>query len=121
MAKGSRGGKRGGGNVSASKEMSQYNFSGTEKQVAWANDIVGGAWGTIERNFNNARANAEKYPSEREFFKSDAATWLQVASGYRDATHGITSAKQIIDERGRYDSSAVIRAFNALSQRKKGR
>ena len=101
--------------------MKQYNLTGSEKQIAWATDILNSGWGTIERNIARCAESAEKWPTEAAMFDADAALWNEIRAAYGEATKNITTAREVIDRRKQLDGDAVVNAFNVMTMQRQAR
>jgi hypothetical protein len=90
-------------------------LKGSEKQKAWATQIITDARNTIARNIALANERKAQYPSEAAMFDDEIAIWEDLQKQYEAVITPITDAAVIIDKRNAIDASAVIRLFNQIS------
>ena len=88
-------------------------LKGTEKQVAWAEDIIREARETISRNIENIKnlqaEYTEKYGEEFKNFRQDEVEAFEKCGESLEAMlAGIDSASKIIDMRSKLSSGNIL-------------
>ena len=80
-------------------------LKGSEKQVAWAEDIIAGARGTIKANIDNIKAQQEKY--NMKFRQDELEAYEKCKESLETLLAGIDSAAKIIDLRYKISGRAI--------------
>lgn len=86
--------------------MESKTLKGTEKQVAWAEDIIASARGTIKTNIENIKAQQEKYNCK--FKQDELEAYEKCSESLETLLAGIDSASKIIDMRYKISGGAII-------------
>jgi ethanolamine utilization protein EutP (predicted NTPase) len=89
-------------------------LKGSEKQKAWATQIITDARNTIARNIALANERKAQYPTEAAMFDEEIAIWEDLQRQYEAIITPITDAAVIIDKRNMLDASAVMGYFSAM-------
>lgn len=112
-------GSSGGGSGSASSAKMPA-LTGSEKQIAWANEIRAGFLNAADANVRNAQRDRSLGTAVKGY--EGTAISVEAAKQVRkDAVkmmQGVTSAKQIIENRGRLTQDFLTRAGNAWDRGK---
>jgi hypothetical protein len=90
-------------------------LKGSEKQKAWATQIITDARNTIARNIALANERKAQYPSEAAMFDDEIAIWEDLQKQYEAVITPITDAAVIIDKRKALDANAVMSLYNQIS------
>jgi hypothetical protein len=86
-------------------KMASIKFTGSEKQIAWANDIINGAMRTIDANI--ALFTARKQETGWSGYDKTIRAYEQVKTDYEGFVAKLdgTEAKTVIENRYRLDSN----------------
>lgn len=95
-------------------------LKGTEKQVAWAEDIIREARETIKRNIEIEKAEEEKN-NVPGFFAIEIACFEECGKSLEQMLSGINEASKIIDMRYRLSSGAILKMVNDEVCRRRNR
>ena len=90
-------------------------MTGSDKQIAWAKQIINDALGTINRNISRVTEHIEKYDMQDEQIYLD--TWLAAKNQYENVilkTPEAQDASWIIDNRKRMDPIAIIHQVDMI-------
>lgn len=82
-------------------------LKGTEKQVAWANEIRDSAVNTITRNIELCKERNKKHP---DMCAVELQVWLELKEALFAKIKNIDSAAEIIDMRYRLDPRRILDA-----------
>lgn len=130
--------KTGSGEVVAFNAAS-LPIKGSEKQVAWAQDIIQTAFDTIDVNIKRMEEQNKKeiagfkqrHPSSKmtaelkSRITADNDAWIAAAKEYRSASAQNFSkmseipAKQVIDSRYNFSGEVILRSINYNAEQKK--
>lgn len=113
-----------GGNSGMSKGYGNYRvnassmpkLSGSEKQVSWANQIRESAINTVNKNIERA-LNEEKRSGVNGLFRNKIKAFEEIGRQLEGGFKGKTSASWIIENRGQFSSSRILRIANEMAQR----
>lgn len=113
-----------GGNSGMSKGYGNYRvnassmpkLSGSEKQVSWANQIRENAINTVNKNIERA-LNEEKRSGVNGLFRNKIKAFEEIGRQLEGGFKGKTSASWIIENRGQFSSSRILRIANEMAQR----
>lgn len=113
-----------GGNSGMSKGYGNYRvnassmpkLSGSEKQVSWANQIRESAINTVNKNIERA-LNEEKRSGLNGLFRNKIKAFEEIGRQLEGGFKGKTSASWIIENRGQFSSSRILRIANEMAQR----
>lgn len=114
-------------------------IKGSEKQVAWAQDIIQSAFDTIDANIKRTEEQNKKeiagfkqrHPSSKmtaelkSRITADNDAWIAAAKEYRSASAQNFSemneipAKQVIDSRYNFSGEMILRSINYNAEQKK--
>lgn len=91
-------------------KMKIVNLNGTEKQNAWAQDIIDNSFATIKANVENCKKENEKHGKDifgariaaYERIETELKTMLETLEGKVENT-----AKYIIENRNKFDSRSI--------------
>lgn len=137
--------KRGSGSsVRAGGGMTAFNaaslpIKGSEKQVAWAQDIIQSSFDTIDVNIKRLQEQNKKeiagfkqrHPDSKmtaelkSKITADNDAWIAAAKEYRSASvqnfAGMKEipAKQVIDSRYNFSGEVILRSINYNAEQKK--
>ena len=76
-------------------EQTYPELTGTEKQIAWANDIRNGVAADIEKVYNRVIARRPGVTAGREQFEADFASRRAIVMANTDATWWIRTARNM--------------------------
>lgn len=136
--RGSGSSARAGGGMTAFNAAS-LPIKGSEKQVAWAQDIIQSAFDTIDANIKRLQEQNKKeiagfkqrHPESKMTVElkskitADNDAWIATAKEYRSnslknfAGMKEISAKQVIDSRNKLSGETILRAINYFADQKK--
>ncbi|WP_278565418.1 hypothetical protein [Anaerostipes caccae] len=90
--------------------MKIVNLNGTEKQNAWAQDIVNNAFGTISANIERAKKENEK--CGKNIFGARIAAYERIEAELKAMLETVeekvdNTAKYIIENRNKFDSQSI--------------
>lgn len=114
-------------------------IKGSEKQVAWAQDIIQSSFDTIDANIKRMEEQNKKeiadfkqrHPSSKmtaelkSRITADNDAWIAAAKEYRSASAQNFSkmneipAKQVIDSRYNFSGEVILRSINYNAEQKK--
>jgi hypothetical protein len=103
------------GIIKVSKARREPPMTGSDKQIAWAKQIINDALGTINRNISRVTEHIEKYDMQDEQIYLD--TWLAAKNQYENVilkTPEAQDASWIIDNRKRMDPIAIIHQVDMI-------
>lgn len=85
-------------------------LTGTEKQVAWANDIRLEAINTINHNYDILIEKWEKYfdRNPEAFLMTDIRAWEELAKQIKKILDSTTTAKEFIEKRHLISSRQIL-------------
>ena len=84
-------------------------LKGTEKQVAWAEDIIAEARRTVQNNLNNIKKQREELGAGFEQFRQDEVeAFEKCGESLETMLAGIGSASKIIDMRSSLSSGNIL-------------
>jgi hypothetical protein len=95
--------------------MTKATLTGSEKQVAWAEQITNDALGTINRNIEIVKERIEKYDMPNEQVRLDA--WLAAKNQYENVILKAPEAQNaawIIDNRKHMDPAAIAHRVDMI-------
>ena len=95
---------------------SMPKLSGSEKQVSWANQIRESAINTVNKNIERA-LNEEKRSGVNGLFRNKIKAFEEIGRQLEGGFKGKTSASWIIENRGQFSSSRILRIANEMAQR----
>lgn len=95
---------------------SMPKLSGSEKQVSWANQIRESAINTVNKNIERA-LNEEKRSGLNGLFRNKIKAFEEIGRQLEGGFKGKTSASWIIENRGQFSSSRILRIANEMAQR----
>lgn len=82
--------------------MTQLNLKGTEKQIAWATDLINNAMNTIEKNLENAKNGKDFYA------KYNVQAFSELKASLEKVIAKLETAEQVIDNRKVLDPSQIL-------------
>lgn len=86
--------------------MTQLNLKGTEKQIAWATDLINNAMNTIEKNLENAKNGKDFYA------KYNVQAFSELKASLEKVIAKLETAEQVIDNRKVLDPSQILHKAN---------
>lgn len=101
---GGRGSKSGGGGSGNGLSFDASKLSGSEKQKAWAKEIVDSAFRTIN---NNIKLNTTGIRGQNAHSKEMAENYKKIGKEIKRKLNTLTSASQVIDIRDAISSSRI--------------
>lgn len=136
--RGSGSSARAGGGMTAFNAAS-LPIKGSEKQVAWAQDIIQSSFDTIDANIKRLQEQNKKdiagfkqrHPDSKmtselkSRITSDNDAWIATAKEYRSASAENFAkmkeipAKQVIDSRYNFSGEVILRSINYNAEQKK--
>ena len=100
-------------------------IKGSEKQVAWAQDILQSAFDTIDANIKRNHPDKKMTAELKSRITADNDAWIAAAKEYRSASAQNFSkmneipAKQVIDSRYNFSGEVILRSINYNAEQKK--
>lgn len=86
--------------------MTQLNLKGTEKQIAWATDLINDAMNTINANLENAK-------NSRDFYaKYNVQAFSELKASLEKVIAKLETAAQVIDNREILNPSQILHKAN---------
>lgn len=82
--------------------MTQLNLKGTEKQIAWATDLINDAMNTIEKNLENAKNGNDFYA------KYKVQAFSELKASLEKVIAKLETAEQVIDNRSILNPSQIL-------------
>lgn len=86
------------------EQIKLAKMTGSEKQIAWATDIITNPYNIALKNAESLRAQLETYPSPR--YELEIKIWQEAAKIYKEeyetAAAYMTRASQVIDLRNTF-------------------
>ncbi len=101
---GGRGSKSGGGGAGNGLSFDASKLSGSEKQKAWAKEIVDSAFRTIN---NNIKLNTTGIRGQNARSKEMAENYKKIGKEIKGKLNTLTNASQVIDIRDAISSSRI--------------
>lgn len=89
------------------------NLKGSEKQVAWAQDIINNAINTVNANIKLASE------SEQIAALKGLNSWLEIKDMITRAFDSVDDAKTIIENRRKFDPSRILRIHSDMEFKKR--
>ena len=86
--------------------MTQLNLKGTEKQIAWATDLINDAMNTIEKNLENAKNGKDFYA------KYNVQAFSELKASLEKVIAKLETAAQVIDNRLILNPSQILHKAN---------
>ena len=88
-------------------------MKGTEKQIAWAEDIIDSARRTIDGNVELVEKRIAEYG---DLFAADLSAWRIMRGFVNNFVATIDSAAQVIDKRHILASAAIVQMANRMGE-----
>lgn len=86
--------------------MAQLNLKGTEKQIAWATDLINDAMNTIVANLENAKNSKDFYA------KYNVQAFSELKASLEKVIAKLETAAQVIDNRSILNPSQILHKAN---------
>ena len=97
------------------------NFTGSAKQVSWAQSIVKEGLDTIDGNISLEKSRAKQNPGYKNDAKQSISVWNSVKKAFTSALStgngGNIPASKIIDHRNHFNGRGVVEAYNSEMMR----
>lgn len=88
-------------------------LKGTEKQIAWATDLINDAMATIEKNLENAKNGKDFYA------KYNVQAFSELKASLEKVIAKLETAEQVIDNRKVLDPSLILHKANMRAEQLK--
>ena len=97
------------------------NFTGSAKQVSWAQSIVKEGLDTIDGNISLEKSRAKQNPGYKNDAKQSISVWSSVKKAFTSALSTGNGrnipASKIIDRRNIFNGRGVVQAYNSEMMR----